>query len=400
MNVYKHFPVANDEVGIIWTLSSIKDACVVEFEPVKNTNCKEKNEGNLNGEDEAKVHYINIEQGDINFEEYDRLEKAIIEIDKNTDTKYIFIMILTKDPIIKNNILNICESLKDNITAKLIPITTGGLKDEYNVGVEEALEILANKIVKSNHKDFNKYNILGFNIDKYNYVSDVKELERIMKELFNKDVNTIFTADSSIEDIENAGKASLNIVVRKEGLKAAQCMHEKCNIPYIYKNLYGLKNTIKFVEATKKIDGYELDEDKYNKEIHHVKKCMFNMKRKLYFYEESKDCAVFGDMDTVTGMSDMLKELGLKVDRKEILHKIICDELNATKLERIDYLNNKELLILLGDGQSIDMYHDSKMDLQVTNTNLDKASICSDTPYIGFRGCVYIIEKILHIKTE
>lgn len=400
MNVYKHFPVANDEVGIIWTLSSIKDACVVEFEPAKNTNYKVENKENLNGEDEAKVYYINIEQGDVNFEEYDRFEKAILEIDKNTDVKYIFIMILTKDFKIKNNILNICERLEDNITSRLIPITTGELKDEYNIGVEEALEILAKKIVKSNHKDFNKYNIVGFNIDKYNYSSDIKELERIMKELFNKNVNTIFTADSSIEDIENAGKASLNIVVRKEGLKAAQCMHERCNIPYIYKNLYGLKNTIKFVEAIKKIDGYELDEDKYNKEIHHVKKCMFNIKRKLYFYEKSKDCAVFGDMDTVTGMSDMLKELGLKVDRKEILHKITCDELNSSKLDRMDYLTNKELLILLGDGQSIDMYHDSKMDLQVTNTNLDKVSICLDTPYIGFRGCVYIIEKILHIKAE
>ena len=40
-----------------------------------------------------------------------------------------------------------------------------------------------------------------------------------MKELFNKEANTIFTCDTSIEDIENAAKASLNIVVRKEGLK-------------------------------------------------------------------------------------------------------------------------------------------------------------------------------------
>jgi nitrogenase molybdenum-cofactor synthesis protein NifE len=399
MNAYEHFPVANEEVGIIWTLSSIKDTCVIEFEPSGSTVYAVEFKENLDGEDESNTYSINMDQSGVIFRQYDSLEKAIIEIDKNIGPKYIFIMVAYRDSIVENNILSICDKLKDTINAKLIPITTRGLNDDYNLGVEEALEILADKIVKDNCKDYSKYNILGFNIDKYNYSSDIKELERIMKELFNKSVNTIFTANSSIEDVENAGKASLNIVVRKEGLKAAKYMHEKFSIPYIYKNLYGLKNTIKFVESVKRIDGYEIDEEKYNKEIHLVKKNMFNIKRKLYLYEESKDCAVFGDNDTVTGMSDMLKELGLKVDRKEILHKTLFNDKSILELDRMKYLHDKELLILLGDGQSIDMYHDSKMDLQVINTNLDKANTYVNTPYIGFKGCVYIIEQILNIKS-
>ena len=39
--------------------------------------------------------------------------------------------------------------------------------------------------------------------------------------------------DYTVEDIENAAKVSLNIVVRKEGLKAAKYMKEKYNIPYV-----------------------------------------------------------------------------------------------------------------------------------------------------------------------
>ena len=31
MEAYKYFPVANDRMGIIWTLSSIKDACIVDI---------------------------------------------------------------------------------------------------------------------------------------------------------------------------------------------------------------------------------------------------------------------------------------------------------------------------------------------------------------------------------
>ena len=29
MNIYKYFPVASDRMGIIWTLSSVEDACII-----------------------------------------------------------------------------------------------------------------------------------------------------------------------------------------------------------------------------------------------------------------------------------------------------------------------------------------------------------------------------------
>ncbi|MBO3444233.1 hypothetical protein JWF52_06875 [Clostridium sp. CCUG 7971] len=83
-------------------------------------------------------------------------------------------------------------------------------------------------------KSTQTYNIIGSNIDKYNFLSDSEELKRMMKTLFNKYVNTTFTAYSTIEDIEKASISSLNIVIRKEVLKAAKLMEEKFNIPYIY----------------------------------------------------------------------------------------------------------------------------------------------------------------------
>lgn len=402
MEVYKYFPVANDRMGIIWTLSSIKDACVIEFGPAGTTHYAVEGIGSLNGEDEAKIYSTHMDQSDVTFGKYERLEKAILEIDENISPKYIFVMASSISSIIGADIISVCETLKNSTDAKLIPITTGGLKDDYNVGVEYALKMLVSEIVKDNVKDINKYNILGNNIDKYNYLSDLKELERIMKDLFNKELNTTFTANTSIEEIENASKASLNIVIRKEALKAAEYMKEKYNIPYVYKNLYGLKNTTEFIEAIKEIDGYVLNEEKYKEEIDFVKKNMFGIKRKFYFYEGTKDCAVFGDYDTVMGMSDMLKELGLKVDRKEILYKTTCEDtevlISTSELDRMKYLSEKELLILLGDGPSIDMKHNSKLDIQVSNPNLDKINIYPYTPFIGFRGCVYIIEKILNIK--
>lgn len=47
-----------------------------------------------------------------------------------------------------------------------------------------------------------------------------------MKDLFNKGENTIFTCDIRMESIENIYKVSLNMVIRKGGLKYTQYKKE------------------------------------------------------------------------------------------------------------------------------------------------------------------------------
>ena len=400
MQLCKYYPVASDRMGIIWTLSSIEGACVIEFGPAGTTHYAVEGVGSLNGNDKAKIYSTHMDQSDVTFGKYDRLEKAIVEIDENIKPKYMFVMASSISSIIGADIESVCDTLKNSVNAKLIPITTGGLKDDYNVGVEYMLTTLVKEITKDTQStDINKYNIIGSNIDKYNYLSDVEELKRTMKELFNKDVNTVFTSDTSIESIENAANASLNIVVRKEGLKAAQYMKEKYNIPYIYNSLYGLSNMTNFIRSVEEIDGYELNEEKYKTEVDTVRSNIINLKRRFYFYEGNKKCAVFGDYDTVVGLSDLLNELGLQVDRSEVLYREYTDKeliTGSSEIDRMKYLKNTNLLGLFGDGPSLDMKHNSKLDLQVSNPNLDRVNIYPFTPYIGFRGCLYIIEQILN----
>ena len=402
MQLCKYYPVANDRMGIIWTLSSIEDACVIEFGPAGTTHYAVEGIGSLNGDDRAKIYSTHMDQSDVTFGKYDRLEKAIVEIDVNIKPKYMFVMASSISSIIGADIESVCDTLKDKVNAKLIPITAGGLKDDYNVGVEYMLNTLVKEITKdTNVRDLNKYNIIGANVDKYNFLSDVEELKRTMKELFNKEANTIFTCDTSIEDIENAAKASLNIVVRKEGLKAAEYMKEKYNIPYIYNSLYGLINMTNFIKEVENIDGYDLNNENYKKEVDVVRSNIINLKRRFYFYEGNKKCAVFGDYDTVVGLKDLLEELGLEIDRSEVLYRDYNDESlisGGSEFDRMKYLKNNELLGLFGDGPCLDMIHDSKLDLQVSNPNLDRVNIYPFTPFIGFRGTLNIIEKIMNTK--
>lgn len=102
------------------------------------------------------------------------------------------------------------------------------------------------------------------------------------------------------------------------------------------------------------------------------------------------------------GINKLLKELGIEVDRKEILYKTTCEDksviVSSKELDRMKYLKETELLMLLADGPSLDMKHNSKFDLQVSNPNLHRVNIYSSTPYIGFRGCLWMIENILNIN--
>ena len=89
MQLCKYYPVANDRMGIIWTLSSIEGACVIEFGPAGTTHYAVEGVGSLNGNDKAKIYSTHMDQSDVTFGKYDRLEKAILEIDEKKQLENI-----------------------------------------------------------------------------------------------------------------------------------------------------------------------------------------------------------------------------------------------------------------------------------------------------------------------
>ena len=403
MNIYKYFPVASDRMGIIWTLSSVKDISVIEFGPAGTTHYAVESIGQLNAEDSFTIYSTDMDESDITFGSYERLENSIKEVDINKNPKYIFVMASSVSSIIGADVTSVCRELQPSINAKLIPITTGGLKYDYNVGVESALELIAKNIVKDCDKKEDNFNIIGSNIDSYNFASDSEEIKRMMKTVFNKDVNTVFTAYTTAEELEDSSKASLNIVIRKEGLKAAEYMKEKYNIPYIYSKPIGLTQTVKWINDIKELMNYEVNEVELNKEINLIKKYLFRMRFKLRGLK-NKDVAIFGNHDTVLSMKSFIEELGLNVHRAEVLHggKINNDEVIVSSGEPsvFKYLKNKELLILMGDGATLDMNHSSTLDIQISNPNLNAVNIYPYTPYVGLRGCLLLLEKILAVKEK
>ena len=178
MQLCKYYPIANDRMGAIWTLASIKGACVIEFGPAGTTHYAIEGIGSLNGKHEANIYSTHMDQSDVTFGKYDRLEQAIMEVDENIKPKYIFVMASSISSIIGADVESVCFELESKVSAQLIPITTGGLKHHYHIGVEQTLLLLVKNLVKPAQKDPMKYNILGFTMDRYNYLSYKKLLKK------------------------------------------------------------------------------------------------------------------------------------------------------------------------------------------------------------------------------
>ena len=130
---------------------------------------------------------------------------------------------------------------------------------------------------------------------------------------------------------------------------------------------------MKFIQKLAIFEGYELNEEKYEEEVTQIKQQMFTVKRKFFFYKETKKCAVFGDYDTAVGMKQLLEELGLEVNRAEILYQTEVEEplvAGGTEFDRMKYLKQESLLLLLGDGATIEMDYTAKSSRHVSNPNL------------------------------
>jgi len=83
---------------------------------------------------------------------------------------------------------------------------------------------------------------LSQNADIFNFLSDGEEIRSIMKECFDFDINPVFTAYTSIDEIEKATEAQINIVLRG-GIKAAKTLQKEYSMDYYYGRPYGLEGT-------------------------------------------------------------------------------------------------------------------------------------------------------------
>ena len=114
-------------------------------------------------------------------------------------------------------------------------VSTNGMHD-YVYGAGKALEEIARRFVPEQMEDRNgserTVNLLGATPLDFGPISKVEELKKNLEQYEWKVIST-WAMEDSLEDLAQAGKAEMNLVISSVGLRAAKMLKEKYGTPYV-----------------------------------------------------------------------------------------------------------------------------------------------------------------------
>ena len=313
MKLYKGYPVPSERMGMLWTLSSVKDLVIVEFGPEGSTRYLLQALKYFDCEAKAKIYTTMMDEEVVVLGNSEKLLKALQEVDEKNSPEYIIVFDSSVAAVIGIDVEGLCREYQPYINAKLIPITGGGLSGTYSQGVEDAFKLLVS-FATQRKGNGSYFNILGCCADEFNQTIESQEIICLIKRLFNYEVNCVLPLDSSIEKCKTLGNARLNIVLRREALVAANILQEQFGTPYVYGRPYGLKGTFDWVKKIEETTGLHSDWTSLNKDIDEIKSLISNI-RTINEVKASKNVIIGGHPDIVQGLKEFIvDELGLNCD--------------------------------------------------------------------------------------
>ena len=114
-------------------------------------------------------------------------------------------------------------------------VPTNGMHD-YVYGAGKALEEIARRFVPEQMEDRNgserTVNLLGATPLDFGPISKVEELKKNLEQ-YGWKVISAWAMGDSLEDLAQAGKAEMNLVISSVGLRAAKMLKEKYGTPYV-----------------------------------------------------------------------------------------------------------------------------------------------------------------------
>lgn len=114
-------------------------------------------------------------------------------------------------------------------------VPTNGMHD-YVYGAGKALEEIARRFVPEQMEDRNgserTVNLLGATPLDFGPISKVEELKKNLEQYGWKVIST-WAMEDSLEDLAQAGKAEMNLVISSVGLRAVKMLKEKYGTPYV-----------------------------------------------------------------------------------------------------------------------------------------------------------------------
>ncbi|WP_099203831.1 nitrogenase component 1 [Scatolibacter rhodanostii] len=407
MGMYRFKPPMSGRMGTLYTLASIKDAVLVEYGCMGHMMYGRVFLTQAGVTDGCQLYSTHIDETDISLGSTARLERVVAEVVQKENPRAIFLLPSSVPTIIGTDLQAIAYEMQDSYpTIPILPFGYGGFDIEGNRGVQEALHLLVQKLPQKREKtEKPTFNIIGSCADLFRFQEDSAEIVRLMKGAFDMEVLCTLTSNTTVGQIEDMSGAHINLVIRREGEKAAKRLQKDFATPYYVGRPYGVEGTTKFLEAIGEILNVVPSQAFIKTEIaeatRQIDPTLMMFRHMIHSHSDEIALSAGGHADVVSGIRAFgCGEFHLPAG------DFWCD-CSTMSSEEIPYYSEKEWSetvkekdgLLMASGEVLAWAHKSK-DLQIANPDSRWRVNPYGAPFVGFRGAVHLVDLWLNTALE
>lgn len=402
MGLCRYLPTPSDRMGILWSLLAIGDSVIVEYGPAGTTHFSMSLFGELGVDQQNRLFTTHMSEDDVVMGDVSRLEKALVEVDQGYHPRVIFVVASSVSAVIGTDLQGVCAYMQEKVDARLIAFEQGGFRGDYSAGIQAAYRLLAEDVAEADvPRNAGTYNILGASAGSFRMESDVREIERLMREAFGMELNACLCLDTSVEKIQRMGCAEINLALCEEAVPAARILNQKCGTPFLTGAPYGYAGTLAWLEKIGRQLGREvapvLRAALKKRAAEAMQYRMYGMMLKA----DKPQVAIFGDAPMVAGLGSFMDELGFPVVTKISRHSLRLYEAADPSVrylpeekDRIEIMQSLRRTLVLADDVSKRLLAKDNTFLRVSMPLVDGAQIATHLPFMGPCGADFILEAV------
>ena len=409
MGLSRFKPMPSGRMGIFWTLSSIKESAVVEFGCMGHNLYSGgllRQSGIYEGYG-APLYTTYIDETDIAMGQTYRLEATIRQVADTDRPKVIFLQPSAVPEVIGMDMYAIANVLQEEFPeTRLVPLGHGSFAISQHKGVEEALTAIVKALAEDTGKtEKPSYNVLGTCPDLFNFGADLLEIERMMTGAFGMEAICRLSSKCSITDIRRIGAAHVNLVIRREGIPAAEYLKKRFGTPYVYCRPYGVKGTTRWLRAVGEALGTPPAEEFIAAEEKLLHDQLYRPNRTLesnaWSYPEEAVLTIGGHYDVVKGIRAFATE---EMPLKKGPCWCDCPEMGDAQIPYypeekwipVVEAHNKGYLMFTGEALK---WYGKNTQLMISNPDIQHRLHPYDAPLVGYHGAVHLVNLWLNEYT-
>ncbi len=393
MGLYRYAPKPSGRMGLLWTVGTIQGAAVLEFGSMGHMIYAERWLWQSVPGSGSKLFTTHLDEKDIALGITKRFTLAVREILEKEKPEVIFVLPSAVPEITGVDMEILCEEAELEFGQKIIMLKKGSFHEKLHHGIEEGLcclvkELAAEKNVKKT--ETLTYNLIGSCIDLAKFQADVYELQRILKAAFGMEPLCVLTLETSVGQIKKMGGAHINLVLRREGIKAAEALKETFHTGYVYGRPYGYGGTKEWLEEIAQSLGLTINRDFIDREIKEGSPALNYCRQVASMSPYKAGISIGGNYDVVKGILDFaVKEAGMK-------KKYVWCDVKDYEDDYIPYQAEEDLVnhitkdldgILMADKAAYHMA--GRKSGPIINRSLNSRNFNKyESPYMGFRGAM------------